>query len=315
VLSLKPRSFSTDEQAYLKFYGLDFSAEHSAVTHSLGTLESGGQQLAVQVWQSPGAASTLLLVHGYFDHVGLFRQLVHFGLERGSNVVAFDLPGHGLSTGNEADIDSFERYRQAIADVLEAVATLPGSRQVIAQSAGAAAVLEYLTSDPKVDFSRVVLLAPLVRPKNWLLVRAGHQLLHRFVDHIPRKFAQNSSDRGFLEFLQTDPLQSKILPVGWIGALKQWLPNFLRRPGQCRELLILQGDNDDTVDWKYNLKRLQQMFPRAVVHMIPGAGHHLANESASIRSKYLAVVSSYLDEDGLDNEALPGKQTSATLLH
>lgn len=159
----------------------------------------------------------------------------------------------------------------------------------------------------------MVLLAPLVRPKNWLQVRVAHQLLHRFVDHLPRKFAPNSSDGDFLKFLQTDPLQSKILPVGWIGALKQWLPNFLRRPGQSRELLILQGDNDGTVDWKYNLKRLQQMFPSAVVHMIPGAGHHLANESASIRSNYLAVVGRYLDRDGLDNEALPAKQTSATL--
>lgn len=299
ALSLAPRQYSSDEQAYLAFYGLDLAGEFAGVSHALGTIESDGEQLAVQVWQRAEAESTLLLVHGYFDHVGLFRHLIRFGLERGSNVVAFDLPGHGLSTGDIATIASFDHYRHAIADVLKAVDTLPGERQVIAQSAGGAAVMDYLTTEPWPQLEKVVLLAPLIRPRHWLRARAGYLLLRRFRDRLPRKFAENSSDREFLRFLRADPLQSHTLSVLWVGALHRWLRKFLKRPGRSLELLVLQGDADGTVDWTYNMRQVERLFPRARIHIIAGAGHHLANESASIRSYYLALVDAYLGESSL----------------
>ena len=110
-LLLESRLLSEAEHAYLDFYRLEFSAEFPAAVYSIGYIESGSERLAaVQVWQQAGAASTLLLVHGYFDHVGLFGHLVRYGLARGNNVVAFDLPGHGLSTGEPALIDEFSLY-------------------------------------------------------------------------------------------------------------------------------------------------------------------------------------------------------------
>jgi lysophospholipase len=307
-LCLEPRVFSSDEQAYLKFYGLDLAGEFAGVSHALGKIASDEEQLAVHVWQRAGAESTLLLVHGYFDHVGLFRHLVRFGLERGSNVVAFDLPGHGLSSGEVATIASFDHYRHAIADVLEAVESVPGERQVIAQSTGAAAMMDYLTTEPWPQLDKVVLLAPLVRPRNWLRVRAGYWLLHRFRDRLPRKFVENSSDRQFLRFVRADPLQPQTLSVVWVGALQRWVKEFLQRPGRSLPLLVIQGDVDGTVDWKYNLRQIRRLFPNAEIHTIAGAGHHLVNESASIRSNYLALVDAYLGESGRRSPS-----TSATL--
>jgi alpha-beta hydrolase superfamily lysophospholipase len=307
-LRLEPRVFSSDEQAYLKFYGLDIAGEFAGVDHALGKIESDGEQLAVHVWWRADAESTLLLVHGYFDHVGLFRHMVRFGLERGSNVVAFDLPGHGLSSGKVATIASFDHYRHAIADVLKAVESVPGERQVIAQSTGAAAMMDYLTTQPWPQLDKVVLLAPLVRPRNWLRARVGHLLLHRFRDDLPRGFAENSSDREFLRFVRTDPLQSQTLSVVWVGALQRWLKEFLKRPGRSLPLLVIQGDADGTVDWKYNLRQIERLFPNAKFHTIAGAGHHLVNESASIRSNYLALVDAYLGVSGR-----PPASTSATL--
>jgi alpha-beta hydrolase superfamily lysophospholipase len=298
-LCLEPRVFSSDEQAYLKFYGLDLAGEFAGLSHALGKIESDGEQLAVHVWQRGEAESTLLLVHGYFDHVGLFRHLVRFGLERGSNVVAFDLPGHGLSTGEVAAIVSFDHYRHAIADVLKAVDSLPGERQVIAQSAGGAAVMDYLTTQPWPQLDKVVLLAPLIRPRSWLRGWVGYLLLRRFRDRLPRKFAENSSDREFLRFLRADPLQSHTLSVVWVGALRRWLKEFLKRPGRPLELLVIQGDADGTVDWTFNMRQIERLFPRARIHIIAGAGHHLANESASIRSNYLVLVDAYLGESSL----------------
>ncbi|MEP5765771.1 MAG: alpha/beta hydrolase [Halieaceae bacterium] len=293
---------------YLDFYGINFGEEFPQARHTLGRVESGAHHVAVQVWQQPGADNTLLLVHGYFDHVGLFGHLIRFGLSRGANVVAFDLPGHGLSSGEQAEISDFEEYRQAIVDVLAAVRELPGARQVIAQSTGAAAVMEYVqvTADPV--FDQLVLLAPLVRPHSWGRIKLAHTLFHRWIREIPRKFAENSQDREFLRFLRTDPLQSTIISVRWLGALRAWIKRFLAHAPLQQELLILQGDDDGTVDWVYNIPQIQQKFPRATVHYLPGGRHHLANESGELRQSYLAIIAAYLDA-----ATLRGAGGSATL--
>ncbi len=285
-----------DATAYFDYYGLDFSAEFPELQHRLGYVQSGDHRLALQTWVQPGATSTVYLVHGYFDHVGLYSHLVRYGLDRGSNVVAFDLPGHGLSTGPRAEISDFAEYRQAILDVLAATGSLPGPRQVLAQSTGGAAVMDFLQcADAPQTFDAVVLLAPLVWPHGWRRIHLSYLLLHRFVDSVPREFAENSQDPEFLEFLPTDPLQHDRIPVCWVGALKDWLEAFLARPPCAAPVLILQGDNDGTVDWRRNLPVLEKQFPAAQVEILPTGMHHLVNESAAVREDMLARISRYLD--------------------
>lgn len=278
---------------YLDYYGLDFCSEFPAARHSLGFCTSGEHRLAVHCWQQPGAAGTLLLVHGYFDHVGLYGHLVRFGLARGSNVVAFDLPGHGLSSGPRGEIHDFSEYRCAIGDVMTCAGFVGGPWHVIAQSTGGAAVMEFLQLEPPA-FGGVVLLAPLVRPHGWRRVWLAHTILHRFVDAVPRRFAENSQDPDFLDFLQRDPLQHGDIPVCWVGALRRWVRRFSDRPPCAIPILVLQGDNDGTVDWRSNLKIIAALFPAAQIETITMARHHLVNEDSQTRAEFLERVDRYL---------------------
>jgi alpha-beta hydrolase superfamily lysophospholipase len=265
------------------------------VEYCLGKICSGDYQLALQVWRHPEPRGNLLLVHGYFDHTGLLVHLIHFGLSQGFNVVCFDLPGHGLSSGERAVIDDFADYSRAIKDVLCATGDLPGSWQVMAQSAGAAAVMDYLQTIDDRRFRKVVLLAPLVRPRGWRQIRLGHMLLYRWHDTIKRTFTVNPNNPEFSAFLQKDPLQARIISVRWIGALQSWLEEFLQRDTSSCPLLVIQGDDDETVDWKYNLRQIQRLFPRWKLVQVAGGRHHLANESPANRKLYLHRVSEYLE--------------------
>jgi len=279
---------------YLAFYALDFPRQRPGVSHRTGTVPSGDYRLAVQCWQQADAHHNLLLVHGYLDHVGLYGKLIGHALECGCNVVAFDLPGHGLSTGTPVAIGSFREYGEAIRDVLAAVRLPQLPWQAMAQSTGGAALVEFARHHPPWPFTGTVFLAPLLRPAGWWKVRTAHALVHRLTDTVPRGFAENSSDRDFLAFVRNDPLQSHRIHVSWVGALRRWLAELPLQDLGVGPALLVQGDADTTVDWRYNLPRYGKLFPGLRIELVHGAGHQLANESAVLRERYLTVVDRYL---------------------
>jgi alpha-beta hydrolase superfamily lysophospholipase len=289
---------SRELQAFCRDYGIGFAARLPHVEHLAGYVPSGDYTLAVHYWRQPDASANLLLLHGYFDHTGLFGKLIEWGLSHHCNVLIFDLPGHGLSSGGPAVIDDFGDYSRAIHDVLDTVSLPPVPLWVMAQSTGGAALVDY-AGKYAWPFVATVLLAPLVRPAGWLGVRAGHVLLGRFVDSVPRKFAVNSSDQAFLEFLQRDPLQSHRISLRWVGALRRWLRDLPQHDLGVGPAMIIQGDADATVDWRYNVGVIRQLFPGSQVEYLRGAGHQLANESEEIRRDYLGRVESWLVKCGI----------------
>jgi lysophospholipase len=288
---------SSEMRAFCHYYGIDFERDMPGVAHHFGSVKSGAFSLAVHCYQQAGASSNLLLVHGYLDHSGLFGHLIEYGLKRGCNVLIFDLPGHGLSTGERAAIDDFREYSRAISAVLKS-ARLPALPWwVMGQSTGCAALMEYARTS-NWPFSAAVFLAPLIRPRSWNMVRFGHVLLHRFIDGTKRSFAENSSDQAFLTFLRQDPLQSRKISIRWVGALRRWLADLPMRDLGIGPVLVLQGDRDGTVAWRRNMKDIPSLVPECRIVYLPGAGHHLANESESIRCEYMGQIDTFLQNEG-----------------
>lgn len=285
-------------QRFCQFYSIDFAERLSQLEYTAGRVESGAYSLMVHRWVQPGATSNLFLIHGYFDHTGLFGKLVDWALSRRCNVLSFDLPGHGLSTGEPAVIEDFGDYSCAIADVLVTVSLPQRPLWVMAQSTGAAAVMDYAV---RYDwpFKAAVLLAPLIRPASWWSIKAAHSVLHPFISSVRRNFVENSSDSDFLEFVRVDPLQSDRISLRWIGALRRWLAALSHDNLGVGPALIIQGDADTTVDWRYNIAIIEQLFPESKVIYLPKAGHQLANESDRLRGEYLNETANWLAARGV----------------
>jgi alpha-beta hydrolase superfamily lysophospholipase len=276
-----------------RYYGIDFEQRIEGISHATGTVRSGEYHLAVHCWTLKEASSNLLLVHGYTDHTGLFGHLIEFGLRRGCNVIAFDLPGHGLSSGEPVAIDDFSEYSQGIVDVMAAAVVPDLPWWAMAQSTGCSALIDYAAKYPW-KFTSTVFLAPLIRPVSWGKLRLGHVLLHRFKNTITRKFTQNSGDKTFLEFVQNDPLASGQLSLRWVAALRAWLGRLEYKDLGTGPILVVQGDADGTVDWCYNMEHICELFPGSQIELLPGAGHHLANETADLRRVYLEKVTEFV---------------------
>lgn len=290
-------------QAYRQFYGLEFAGVQQV---RLGHVEAAGYRLAVQCWQPAAATASLLLLHGYYDHMGLYRHIIDWALRQGFAVLACDLPGHGLSTGERASISDFAEYQaalQALFAQAERMA-LPKPWHVLGQSTGGAILLDYLlTGEPRPELGQSILLAPLVRPRAWNWSRLSYRLLAPFVDAVPRRYTVNSSDSAFIDFVHNqDPLQPQVLPVAWVAALERWIARIEQlaqpAPGGLRPPLIVQGGLDRTVDWRHNLAVLQRQFQGAEVLLLEQASHHLANEQAALREQYLGFLSRRLQAPG-----------------
>jgi len=205
-------------------------------------------------------------------------------------VLACDLPGHGLSEGAPASIGDFAEY-QAVLDGLFAEAAaldLPQPWHLLGQSTGGAILIDRLLLGEKpAQLGQSILLAPLVRPRDWFRGKLSYHLLSPFVRQIPRRFSVNSGDPAFIDFVQrNDPLQPRVLPTAWVGALARWIPRIEAAPRSSASPLIVQGDADMTVAWQHNLKILQDKFAQPQLLMLPGGQHHLVNEREALRTRY-----------------------------
>ncbi|OED42062.1 hypothetical protein ACH42_12560 [Endozoicomonas sp. (ex Bugula neritina AB1)] len=284
------------EQAYFAFYDIDLENQLKGVSHRLGTLKSDGYDIACHLFQQDKAKGTFFLLHGYYDHVGLFGHILRFLVGRGYNVLAYDLPGHGLSSGQSATIADFAIYTRILQDILQICSEkLPKPWHGFGQSTGCAILTDYLLNDSAPQLEKVIFSAPLVRPWLWSLSRIQLYLAKPFIKKLPRTFTDNSRDKDFLAVAHKDPLAPTVLPTEWVVAMDRWIRRIECYKGKSAiSPIIIQGTYDRTVDAKYNIAKLNEWFTDPDVLMLKDARHHLPNELESTRSEYTKWLSSYI---------------------
>jgi alpha-beta hydrolase superfamily lysophospholipase len=294
--SLRPladwQPLSEEALAYQHFYRVDFAGRN--VRSGLGRFAVDGYEVVSQVWWPEQAKATLFLFHGFYDHTGLYRHVIEWALDQNFAVIACDLPGHGLSSGERASIKDFTEYQDTLQGLFTEAKSLdlPQPWHLCGQSTGGAIVIDHVLNQGASSPAQgqVILLSPLVRPRAWGWSQLSYYLLKPFVKAIARRFSENSNDPDFLPFLQADPLQPLRLPTAWVGALARWIKRIEAAPYSMRRPLIVQGQADMTVDWEHNLEVLRGKFDRPQVLMLPEARHHLANETLALRREYFGFL-------------------------
>ncbi|RYZ82198.1 MAG: alpha/beta hydrolase, partial [Moraxellaceae bacterium] len=217
---------------YLNAYSINFTKEFLSVYHGFGYVDAAGFRIATHYWMPEEAQGTLLVVHGYYDHIGIFDNVIRFALQHKFAVLAFDLPGHGLSSGDPAVIDSFDQYGDVLAQILQQSESLmPKPMYAFGQSTGCAVLLNYLwrykeQHDSVTKFEKIVLGAPLILARGWRGVHMGRYVyaaMKHFVQYLHRGRTRSSHDASFNQFImQKDCLQAKRLSLRWVGAMKEW---------------------------------------------------------------------------------------------
>ena len=286
-------------QKYYDLYQLHFCSDAS---HFFGYIDMDEFRISAHVWQPESSKGTVFMVHGYLDHSGLYTHIISFFLSQSLTVFIYDLPGHGLSTGERAGIRGFAQYSDVLHGCLQwADGKLFAPWYLFGQSTGAAIIADSLVHGGLIQtypIEKVVFFSPLVRIPQWHMIKYLCYFLSPFIKNIQAKQVKTSNDKHFMLFLDKDPLRAKAVTLAWLKALYQWVGSM----DEVKSILslpvcIIQGENDTTVDWKYNLEYLSNIFDNLDILLLPEAYHHLANESQCIRQKYTHFLRTWLMDD------------------
>ncbi len=286
--------------AYNQYYGLDFETRITGLEHAVGKFKAAGFDVVAHVFRFQKADGTVYIHHGYYDHVGIYNHIIEHCLQQGFNVFIYDLPGHGLSSGERAGITSFSQYDDVFDCGLKLIQEyLPQPLVVMGQSTGGAVIINYLLSrgitNETSPFRQVYLMAPLVRPMSWVSGQFFYYLVRPFTRKVKRVFAKNSGNADFLKFIsQQDPLQPLALRTSWVGALKKWI-KFIEATNPVNlDVQVIQGTDDGTVDYLHNMKILEEKFIGLKIKYIVEGGHQLVNEEPVKRAQAFAIMTPLL---------------------
>ncbi len=288
--------------AYFRHYGLDYPG----VEHRFGFIHSGQYDIAAHVFENPSADKTVFLVHGYVLSAFIFNRFIPLLLQEGYAVVAFDLPGHGLSGGAAADIADFDEYGNIISDLAAfAGDALPPPYAIVGHSAGAAGIIDYLYTHES-RFTKHVLVAPLVRSDLYDISKFGVTLLGWALKDVPSLVRDSSSDKAYIDFVtNNDPLRPKKVPVSWAKALYAWNERLANIERTIKaDAFIIQGDRDVVVEYAYNIEFLRRLVPGIGVRFITGGKHDLFQEAEPIRNEVFEAILSYLGNRDRNGDSL-----------
>ena len=303
-LAANEQSMSAIELDYCQHYGLDIEKYLDDVAHYLGYIDSCNYRITTHLFQQKAQSKgTWFVLHGYYDHTGLITHIIRFFLQQGYDVLVYDLPGHGLSSGKPATIPDFSIYSLILEDVYNYCQPfLKAPFHAFGQSTGSAIITDFLhekvSNKKHLPFERLILSAPLVRPYLWSINRWRLYIVRPFLRQIPRKFMDNSRDKDFLERAHNDPLTARVLPIQWVSALDRWIRRIEATSIQIPKTpLIIQGTQDTTVDAPHNINKLQKLYNSPNILWLENAQHHLPNELKETRDEYSQWIIKHLGSE------------------
>lgn len=195
-------------------------------------------------WERP----TVLLVHGWGGRglqMGAFAAPL---VDAGYRVVAFDAPGHGLSSGRQSSLPEFA---EAVADAVSYLGDVHG---VVAHSFGAAATtfaLAFDSFEPATSLpERLVFVAPASNFESFAgyfsdMTGLTHQVVRRMRRNIEKRFG-----------------------IKW----EEVQPMALASESRQR-LLVVHDELDAEVPW-VDSEALCKAWPGSELYLSRGLGHH-----------------------------------------
>lgn len=142
----------------------------------------------IQVYRWAGAGDTVLLIHGWESNTYRWRNLIEKLREADFNIIAFDAPGHGYSSGKRLHVPLY-------AKILQNILQRHRSKHLIGHSVGGMTIIYNEYSNPNSNVEKIITVGA---PSEFYEIMNHYQHLLRFNDRVMRALDTYVFDRfGF----------------------------------------------------------------------------------------------------------------------
>lgn len=221
--------------------------------------------MKIQCYRWGTYTKTILLVHGWAGRATQFRRFVKPLLDRGYQVVGFDGPAHGKSTGKSTNLNEFLKVIQTLNERFEIEA-------MVAHSFGGVACL-YAISEGLPVKTLVNIASPTIADEiiNTYLKALGGSAKtgQAFKEHIIRKYGKPFEDYSSLSFIRHAPSDFDLL------------------------LVHDEGDQEVGLDHPHALIKI---FPQAELYKTSGLGHTRILRDNAVIQKVVTFIRSHSSE-------------------
>ena len=266
-----------------------------------------GTLLHGELYEHPSPRGVALVLHGYAEHCGRYREVAHVLQGAGLSVLAFDQRGHGRAAGARGHALRFDEF---LGDVDAAFAALdarvPGELPLalISHSHGGLIALRLL-ADPWRCPKRLrcaVLSSPFVRLR--MKVSPVKRVGARWVGWLlPNLSLPNdipidklTHDAGKIAERRVDTLCHDVAGARWYNeaiAAQAWVHEFAPRVA-APTLWLIAGD-DQIADPAAAKEIAERVGGSARVHLLEGQYHEVFNETG--RAATFALLRGFLAEN------------------
>lgn len=261
-------------------------------------------------WFLPDAPRAVaLIVHGYLEHCGRYREVAHVLAQAGIASFTYDMRGHGRADGQRSYIERYEEYLDDLDAALGEVERLtselavdgPLPRALIGHSNGGLIALRAL-SDParRPDtFDVAVLSSPFLGFK--VKISAFKDTIGRLAGRwfptlsLPSELQLEhlTSDPQKQRERQLDTLCSDVASAGWFVAVQEAHRYVLEHAGAIRlPTLWVVGGDDHIADPEAAARVSARLGQPAEYHDLAGFQHEVFNERE--RSRVFGLLCEFL---------------------
>jgi alpha-beta hydrolase superfamily lysophospholipase len=218
-----------------------------------------GCQLFVREWSSTeaeaGSASIVVLMHGYAEHSGRYREFAEFLVAAGHPTAAIDARGHGRSPEQRGHIAYYERYVDDLHGFALAMKQRYPNRKlfVLGHSNGGLSALRMVQTRPPVA-DGLILSSPLfaLRPSHQPVPRWVARIMAKLIGRVPvpnnLKPHELTHDQAIVTAHELDRLNIKISTAGWYVAVLNAMDQAWAQMSEVRlPVLVLEADSDPIV--------------------------------------------------------------------
>lgn len=209
-----------------------------------------------KTWSAENAKAIVLITHGIAEHCGRYDHVAQSLVEGGYTVVAFDLRGHGKSSGKRNYINSFQDYLNDLDEMLGRVRVNYPDQSIflLGHSMGGGIVALY-TIEQQPDIEGILLSAPMAKVSDEIspMLQKISGLLSAILPKLPVMKLDSSGisrDPKVIEDYDTDPLNYRGSILARTGAelLKATKTISAGTSRISTPILIMHGTNDKITD-------------------------------------------------------------------